>query len=306
MSKVGSTSLKLIEKSYKSDIKGEWDGSFFKKIIFTQIYLEKKYSNLLHTIPWVNIRLDTLSYHTKKDKFNVHLADWDKLYAFKINNKEINLIDKYIKLYKETDKRYTYYPISTVSFYQDKQQDYGGHSLFFLYDKKFNKVKLFDSIRTELTNFKNDIKIFFNKIYGNNIKIIYPNKSYQTISELYEIKCENKVYNYTAEGFCIIWSLWYLEMILTNTQLSFNKISHKTLKLLNSKSDKICKIAIGYAQFIDNITKNYELVHDKNSISIILIKEKTKYQIPKILIGILGITGAILYIIKKISNRPKK
>jgi hypothetical protein len=318
MSKVGSTSLKLIEKSYKSDIKGEWGNTNIKQIIFTQLYLEKKYSKLLHTVPWLKLSLDTLEYNygfgvnssssryyeVKDDEHKVHLADWNIKYNYEVDKENISEITHFIKIYKDTDKRYTFYPAGTYLYRDDIIKE--GHSIFFLYDKKYNQVEMFDSIRSDTWHFRKNIKLFFTKIYGNNVKIIYPDSKIQTIGELYEIKCENKVYNYTAIGFCVIWSLWYLEMILTNPKLNFDQLKNKTIKLLKTDKDKVCKIPIGYAQFIDKLTEKYDIKYNGKSSKIILKNNGNRINIPKVLIGILGTIGAILYIIKKFNNKTKK
>jgi hypothetical protein len=301
-----SEKLKLVEKSYDSEIKGEWDGSSHKKMIFTELYLEKKYSSLLHTVPWLNLRFEEINDTRKSDyEYKIHIQDWNKGIMYQIDRKmSSNDIKSFIKLYQNTNKRYTYYPISTVDILNGEEEQ-GGHSLFCLYDKKYNQIELFDSVREDLRGFEKDYIYFFTKVYGKDVKITFPDYKIPTISEVYLKKCSKKMYNYTAYGFCIVWTVWYLEIILNNTNLNFKQINTKTIKELSKRNDKVCKIPVGYAHFIDNTTKNYELGWERGFLKIVSKRTKTKYIIPKVLIGLLGITGAILFVFNRIL-RPRK
>ena len=45
-----STSLDLIEKSFNSELKGEWIGMIKIQLLFVESYIIKHYSKLLHYI----------------------------------------------------------------------------------------------------------------------------------------------------------------------------------------------------------------------------------------------------------------
>jgi hypothetical protein len=303
LSRNKSISLKLVEQKYSSKNKGHWDGSSFKRIIFTELYLQNKYDTILHTTPFLNLNLITSYNQGNPAEYHSFILDISNTGFILLNKQNINYIKS---LFIQTNKRYTFYPVSLSVSYNGMQQEYGSHSAFFLYDKKFNKVELFDSMRENIGFFKPDIKLFFNSLYGSKIKIIYPNKKLQTIAELYLQKCSKYNLNYTTKGFCVVWTLWYLEMILSNPKMTTDKVYQKTINLLNIEPDIICKIPDGYAHFINETTKNYELSFVNDTLKIILKKDKVKYIIPKKLILLLGVAGALFYTLNRLLFKKSK
>jgi hypothetical protein len=297
------SNLKLpTPKKYNSQIKGEWIGYPHTELIYNQIYITQKYQNILHILPFIELGIGETNFYDKKRLFQFGIRDWNKMKFLELNKTNLNELDDYIKLYKNTSKRYTFYPITQQ--YTNEENERFSHSLFFLYDKKFNQIELFNSVKDDFNPYKSMIKILFTKIYGKNIKIIYPNNKCRNLGSLHIEKCDKFHPNYLSEGYCVIWTLWYLEVILKNPTLTNKQIQEKVIKTLKYGKDNICKIAISYADFINEITKKFELKITNNKVTIII--RKTTYIIPKVLITLLGITGAIFYILKKFSIQFKK
>lgn len=301
-----STSLKLpTNKKYNSKIKGEWIGYPHTKLIYNQIYITEKYKNILHMLPFIELGIAEINFHNKKRLFQFGIRDWNKMKFLEINKNKLDELNDYIKLYKDTSKRYTFYPITQQ--YTNEEKEQFSHSLFCLYDKKFNQIELFNSVKDDFTNYKSMIKILFTKIYGENIRIIYPNNKCRNLDSLHIEKCENFHPKYLSEGYCVIWTLWYLEVILKNPNLTNKQIQEKVIKnLKQGKDNNICKIAISYANFINELTKKFELKLINNKVTIIIKKTNTKHIIPKVLIMLLGLTGSVLYILKKFKIIFKK
>lgn len=299
------SNLKLpTPKKYNSQIKGEWIGHTYKRFIFNELYIQKNYHNILHMLPFIRLNISETSFYNKKSLFQFGIADWNKEKFLEVNKNYLDELNEYIKLYKNTNKRYTFYPITQE--YINEEQERFSHSLFFLYDKKFNQIELFNSVKDDFTPYKSKIKKLFTKIYGKNIKIIYPNNKCRNLTSLHIEKCENFHSNYLSEGYCVIWTLWYLEVILKNPNLTNKQIQEKVIKNLKDDKDTICKIAISYADFIDETTKKFELKLTNNKLTIVIKKTNIRYIIPQVLITLLGVTGAILYILKKFKIIFKK
>ncbi len=49
---MASKKVDLNSKPFDSQIVGSWDGSFEKQLIFTEFYIEKKYSKDLHFLKY--------------------------------------------------------------------------------------------------------------------------------------------------------------------------------------------------------------------------------------------------------------
>ena len=288
-----SKSIDLVEKPYDKKLKGFWNGFLNTQFLFTELYINKHYSKLLHYLPYLELNI---VHNTDINTYNFNIIDYNipMSYNKKNNKKEF---EYYIKLYKNTDKRFTYFPIDQkiTAFDQIERS----HAIFFIYDKLLNQLELFDPNADNFHYYKNFFKKFFTKIYGKKIKIIYPDLHCPFFGELHLEKCNDKKYKFKSDGFCVAWNLWYLELRLKNEKLTRNEVITKALNLLK-KDNRICKLIRGYSHFIQDITNNFEILF-KNGIYIISIKKKTNYIIPKILITLLGVSGAILFIIKKMN-----
>jgi hypothetical protein len=303
---MASKKVDLNSKPFDSQIVGSWDGSVEKGIIFTEIYIQDKYSKNLHTLKNVTVSLANVEQENKPSRLEFDFLDWNTgegLSEQKLTGNE-EIIQRYAKLYRKTDKRFTYFPMD-IAYYDKNIERIIGHSIFAFYDKKVNEVEIFDSIPGEIKPYKQNLKTFFKTIYGNEVSIIFPGQ-FGYFGNIESSQCWDGLYKYNSKGFCLVWSLWYLELRLNNPELSRQEITRKAMKTLRKTEDhqKICKLLRGYAQFIDKFTKDYTI--ERNNKHLILrIKKKTNYLIPKILITTLGLTGAVVLIIKKLNLKNR-
>jgi len=293
-----SKSIDLVEKKYDSKLSGEWIGFPIMSLIFTNLYINKHYSKLVHYLPYIELYV----FYDKKNKSKLGIIDFSLEPSIVYNfNKDKKIFENYYKLFKDTDKRFTYFPVNQCL---GKESNAGCHLFFFIYDKLYNEVELFDSIPQGYNEmlFNN----FFKKIYGKNIKILYPRIFEKSLCEIQYLNCKNFNDKFKSEGYCVVAALWRLELILKNQNLSRRKIQIKALKLLENGGTRICKLIIGYAQFIQKINKNIKITESKETGDLkITTTNKKVYIIPNNLIVLLGVSGAFIYIIKKLKLIPR-
>ena len=290
------SSIKLIEKTFNSKEKGSFQRSTgHDELIFLELYLVKKFKHLLHYLPFTELVMLDDRIHNKilfgTISYNNGLVN-----LFGKNDLNIDVYKEYFKIYKDTKKRFTLFIVwQKIKF--DTYDDH--HSILFLYDNKFNELELFDSSKQNLNKFKPLIKDFFTEIYGNKLKIIYP-YFHKPFGKLSYDKCKN--FLFSSDGFCVSWSLWYIEYRLTNINKTRNIVLKNAIKQFN-KGDKICRVIRGYAMFIDKFLEYYKL--DLNEYrgyaKIIDIRTNKKYIISLKIISLFGLTASILYIIKKLN-----
>lgn len=251
-------------------------------LIFTELYINKHYHKILHYLPYIELILESIQNESDSDySHEIFIIDYNKehLYNKKKDKKEF---EQYTKLFRNTDKRFTYFPVVQNTFYLDGDRDI--HSIFFIYDKLVNQVELFDSNAADFYFYKNIFNKFFRNIYGKKIKIIYPDPHCPFFSHLEDYLCPEINYIYNSTGYCGVWSLWYLEVRLKNKDLSRKEVISKALTLLKKGDQRICKLIRGYAQFIQEITHKFELKLENGKYFIIIKeykKKSVKYMIPK-------------------------
>ncbi|HEY9701259.1 MAG TPA: hypothetical protein V6C58_02380, partial [Allocoleopsis sp.] len=134
--------IDLVEKIYNSKEKGYWGGKIYKGVIFEDVYLSRKYKNILHSLRNVHIFID-FSYKTKNIDFELYDATKRRIEnrIVKINlEKHKKKLQEYIQLYKDTTKRFTYFSFS-VSI---KEKNYG-HANAYLYDSDIHTIERYDS-----------------------------------------------------------------------------------------------------------------------------------------------------------------
>lgn len=249
-------SIDLALKTFNSKKEGEYIGYTHKKYIYTQLYIEKLYGEHLHYKKFCNITFLFIDeYGDYKNLIEgFYDADIPTYYS-----PLTEIPDKIILFYKKTNKRFTLYPIHITDTNRSP-----GHVFFILYDKKYNKIEVFDNnnyidIIIQYKYFVLEFKKFFKRIYGNNVKFNF--KNYGCILSNYElIYCKTNEYLYKSDGYCSIWFLWFLEVRLKNRQLTVKQIVTKIKKILEKDNTKICKILIGYAQFVDKFTSKYKVI----------------------------------------------
>jgi hypothetical protein len=308
-----SKSLKIIQHTYDSQKKGVWDGDIAKQSMYTELYIKEKYGEQLYYLDYVDLE----AFRTYKrrgegdDIYEFGITDFNKSENIILfNEKNMETVKPYIQAFKNTDKRYTFYPTGVYEGYE-RERITSGHSVFFLYDKKIHTVYLINSNGNDLFPYQKFITKFFELIYTKTVKIVYwIDCDCKSLGRLHYHKCQigskEDRYNYKSPGYCIIWTLWFLEMILTHPKLTIQQLKLKTNSFLEKKRNLICKIAISYAQYIEKITDKYELHLTKNQLK---IREKNTnkepYIITKKVLKVLGVSSLIFLLRYLISKRKK-
>lgn len=282
-----STKLDLAIKEFDPTKKGVWEGDWLKHEVFMQLYIEKLYGDKIHYLKFSRIVIIFT-----KEMYDYAFIDGPVF----LDNKNLktyalqDLPEKYIFKYRRTNKRFTLYPIALNNISRTD-----GHMLYMLYDKKFNQIEVFDStfhIKDILAKKRVFFTRFFKKIYGPTVKFDY--KNHACILSDYELEyCKSDKYLYKTTGYCVVWVLWFLELRLKNRNLSSKEIVDKIKKIFDKHPKKICEILIGYAQFVDKLTKDYKYVVIDNKRDISLktgIKTKIKRRIP-------GLVATLIYLL---------
>jgi hypothetical protein len=258
-------SFDLVEKPFNPELIGEWIGNPDLEQIFYLTYIKKNFQKQLHFLPSIGPYLVDNVYLKETD---IRIYDDNKKNIF---NKRENPSEykKYISLYKNTKKRFTYFPITLLRImsYRGRVElvDDSNHALSAIYDKQTKEVEIFDSIQLNIKQHEPSISKFFEDIYGKDIKVIYIRKCF-SLSRLEINRCYDTPYKYASGGgFCVIWTLWYLELRLKNRELSRDQTIDKAINLLkhSPKNTKVCELLRGYAQFVDKTVDKY-IVINKN------------------------------------------
>lgn len=270
LKKYKKSSIDLVEKTFDSELRGEWTGNWEVTELYTATYLAKKYSDILHILPFINFQI---LYDLELQKTVLVLGDRNTL---KLNFLGKDNFEPYLKKYRATDKRFTFYPISTAEL-NAKGDGLDYHAVSALYDKKTNKIEIFDSIGSDFTLYKETFKELFISIYGVEVKIVYIVDRCVAFGKLEAAECEPWDYKYNSEGFCSIWVIWFLELRLANPGFSKEKLVQKALKRLKN-SNKVCEFIRGYAQFVDNIFSKYSL---DRTVSNLIIRPKNSKKNPE-------------------------
>jgi hypothetical protein len=268
--KYKKSSIDLVEKSFDPKLIGEWISTTDRENIFLSAYIQEKFKDILHTIPFVNFQI---IYDIDLKKTILVLGDSVTL---KLNFFGKDSFGTYNKKYRETDKRFTYYPISIAELNATKD-GLDHHGISALYDKQSNKVEIFDSIGSDFKYFKKTFKDLFNQIYGSEVKIVYIVDRCVVFGKLEYEKCNPEHYIYRSEGFCSIWRFWFLELRLANPRISKEKLIEKALKILK-KDNKVCELLRGYAQFIEQFLSKYSLERTSSNL---IIKPKKNLSLTK-------------------------
>jgi len=148
MNKKKSISIDLVEKPFNSELKGDWIGKFNIKFLFLELYINKYYQKLFHYLPFINLyikqtKVKSTIFPFVKDLYDFNIIDFNKdiLYNQKKDKKEF---ENYYKLFRNTDKRFTYFPITEQSLSISGRIS-TSHAIFFIYDKLLHQIELFDS-----------------------------------------------------------------------------------------------------------------------------------------------------------------
>jgi len=186
-----------------------------------------------------------------------------------------------------------------------RTKEIGYHSASAIYDANSNQVDFFNTILStfNIKAFNEQFKIFFRAIYGNEVKLKYSIKCrLLAITEMQNL-CKERFYKnskfYINGGPCVIWTLWFLDMRLTNKHLSYQEVLKKALKIFIEVPDLVCKVIVNYGVFADKIIKKYDLIVDdkNNTAEIVYKKTPQNNRILKMILGSLSIIvfGSLTY-----------
>jgi hypothetical protein len=266
LKKYSKSSIDLVEKGFDPNLRGEWKAPWEIEHLFLNTYIQEKFKDILHIVPFT---IFTLFYDIPSSTPYMKLIDLKKNIQF-IRNRDS--YEFYLKKYRDTHKRFTFYPI-TIHELNEHGFGYTGHAVSALYDKETNKVEIFDSIGSNFSNFKKIVKDLFIEIYRPKVKIIYMVDRCIAFGKLEYEKCKPLRFNYTSEGFCSIWVAWFLELRLSNPNIPKEKLIEKAIKRLKN-GNKVCELLRGYAQFVDKVFSRYSI--EKTSSSLIIKAKETK------------------------------
>lgn len=270
-------SFDIIKKTFDPSYKKTWKGDVEIEQVFLQMYILDKFKNDIYYQPFKLIFLIT----TKIGR-NFIITDYSKKKLFSPKT-----IKKYKIGYKNTTKRFSFHTISH-QFYGDSCS----HALLALHDKKTNEIEFFNRSAGEISDnainkYQEDFKIVFSEIYGDNVKFKFQ-ENFCIKTKIFTFKCNwhyPKIYEHLG-GECVLWVLWYLELRLTNKNLSRKQVLSKTIKLLDSEHfgqknipPLACQIIHSYSKFVDNFRGMYEIDKTPNG-NMIRIKKIIKKHTP--------------------------
>jgi hypothetical protein len=166
LKKYKKSTIKLAEKYFDPNLKGEWIGLTDKTNLFVSTYIQEKFKNDIHFIPYADF---LIIYDEKLEKTFLRFVDYKVMKMFFVDE---DSLENYFEKIRNTDKRFTFFPITEAQLnYEKDGLEY--HSISALYDKKTNKVEIFDSIGRDFTYYKEiSVKKLFTEIYSEKVKIV--------------------------------------------------------------------------------------------------------------------------------------
>jgi len=298
-------SFDILKKTFDPEYIGKWNGCTFDKTsIFLNIYIKEKYKKDLFFLDYFTLHA---TYAHNESPHQVAIVDYrepDENTFLRITKQSIKKeLLPYINAYKNSKKKFHYFEIRMVSRnQQDKELRF--HSSSAIYDSTSNQVDFFNLLTSDfnIKAYNEQFKIFFRAIYGNEVKLKYSINclllGYAEIENL----CRERFYEnskFYIDGPCVIWTLWFLDMRLTNKHLPHQEVLKKALKIFREIPDLVCKVIINYGIFADKIMKKYDLVIDRKNRKAEIVYKKTPQnnRILKIILGSLSIIafGSLAY-----------
>lgn len=253
-----------------------WIAHHYTNDIFLQMYIMETYRNLLFYNPFIQLNI---VYDEDAKQVYIDILVFSKYKYERIIYKEKYSLEdfgknfkKYINNYRKTTKRFSYHNISTRRF-NNIRGEFDEHAMTVLYDKQTNELEFFQrdpgqKKQTEIEYGKKNLVNFFKYVYNENIKPVYNNNFCLKTGFFSDLcKAKNWRLNKRIYGDCMLWSLWYLELRLKNSDMSRRQVLNKTIKIFvndikknNPDTHLVCKVILGYSTFIDNFTKQFYLI----------------------------------------------
>lgn len=225
-------------------------------VLFGIIYVSKKYSsvcNLLHPDITISSDLYTNKQYRIDNFMNIEIL-W-------INN-NIYFDEKFDQVFEKCisnpKKRYIIAPIGII-------QQNGAHANYILYDKKLNELERFEPHGATATRFDYNYQLL-DTLLENKFKTLLPNKSsfkyYRPTSFMEKISLQqlegletNKKKINDMSGYCVSWSLWYIDMRILYQDISRKKLISKLIQYIKMNN-------ISFKNLIRNYSNNISTIRD--------------------------------------------
>lgn len=278
---ISKKTFDIVKKTFDDKYRGHWKPTEDNMDIFLNIYIKEKYKEDLFFLEYFS--LYAINIPSQKG-YKVLVRD-SRLPTGSIRpditrQTVKTILIPYIEAYKKSTKPFHFYDIKIIAE-NSKLKEIEYHSASVIYSQVDNTVDFFNTIRYEfnIKAFNEQFKIFFQEIYGKDVKIKYTKKCYRLSFLEFYSKCEN-IYNNTKfyiEGPCVIWTLWFLDMRLRNKHLNHLEVLDKALYYFENKAKdrEICKVIRNYGMFVDKIIKQYTLKIDAKNKNIKIIYKDT-------------------------------
>lgn len=247
------TTLQKKETEIKKGNDTIWKGEILYLNIFIE-YLQTTYNNV-KVSEFFYMFSNKLNYTSIK-YFNYRVLQEDDIPTDIINE------------FKNNTKRFMIIPIGILL------SSYIGHSNILIIDTVKNEAELFEPYGDLLEYIKPlvfDNTLYYSKINNLLVKLnpklkffppltFLPVKGFQFLEEktcpITEKLGDIKVNTYT--GFCLLWTMFYVEQRIKNENLTRNVLTKKLFNKIYKKNDSkyICKLIRNYAAFITSLYKS--------------------------------------------------
>ena len=248
--------------SYKN-VKYTFFNSAIHNNIYYIYYLIKKYKNIITPINNDDIKNISDDF-IQKYNFNY--------YKYMIDN-NYNLL-YYMTIKYSVSKNEIYIPINlnnkiinTIKNYKFNYIILSIHLLDYIYGSGHSNILLIDTIKKLIIiyephgyNYADNINDLYDKLqlYFNEFlkdyKFIKPKDYIDTIAGLQHFENFHKIITkYDTQGFCLAWSIWFIELYINNTQYELHELFNKTIKKMINMNILITNYIKNYA---DNLYNN--------------------------------------------------
>lgn len=251
LKKFSKSSIDLLQKAFDPNLTDSREDNIVVNQLYISKYIGEKFKTTLHIIPFTEFNI---IYDAKADRIILKVVDAG---IFKEFFSTDPIFQTYLKKFRDTTKRFTFYPMTKIKV-KAKGKSIDSHSLNAIYDGKLNRVQIFDSITNGFPDYTKVLTDLFASIYRN-VSVSYEKEPLVNFSKLEEYNCNKTSYAYESKGLDAVWSLWFLELRLTYPGISFEVLKYKAFKRLEN-GKKVCEFIRGYAQFVQEIFSNYDIV----------------------------------------------
>ena len=286
---IGYTVMNKREIEYLSKKYGDFNFPIilnYKKLTFLYNLLSQiEINNSLTSLPDIdlNIRKKNLSKITDKpfkgegkyiynimryftwvyEKTNCAVIDKYNIFGYNIND---NVFIVYPNFYNEVRKcyksnNYRFIIIFFGIFYSDL---YNSHATVLIYDKNLKEMELFDPNGVKLESYK-ELSLKIQKIFNKNIDENMVKKFYQPIDfcpvglQYLQHNERKMIENKDPGGFCASWIFWYIELRLSNSDVSRQKIlDYATYQMVMDDKKSLTEFIRDYSKFLSLIIEGFK------------------------------------------------